>query len=82
MFTAVVNFGQLTLEEVDLCFETIRGSHLDRKEVVIVLLELLLGGVLREKQLSEILEVEDRSWRKRVEPIGNYFLQIGGKDLA
>ena len=75
-----MHFGQLTLEEADICFETVGGSHLDRKEVVVVLLELLVGGVLRQEQLGEIIEVVDRSWRKRVEPIESYSLLTGGKD--
>ena len=60
-----MHFGQLTLEEADVCLEIVRGSHLDRKEVVVVLLELLKGGVIREGQLGEIFEVADRLWRKR-----------------
>ena len=47
-----------------------------------VLLEILTGGVLREEHLGEILKVVDRVWRKRVESIGGYSLQAGGKDLA
>ena len=62
IFAAVVQFGQLTLEEADVRLETVEGSHLDVKEVVIVLLELLAGGVLREEQLGEIFEVVDQSW--------------------
>ena len=82
IFVAVVHFDQLTLEEADVHLETVGKSHLDEKEVVIVLLELLVGGVLREEQLGKILEVADRSWRKRVEPIESYFLQTGREDPA
>jgi len=46
IFTVVVHLGQLTLEVADVRFETVGGSHLDGKKVVIVLLELLTGGVL------------------------------------
>jgi len=38
--------GQLTLEVADIRLEIVRGYHFDEKEVVIVLLELLTGGVL------------------------------------
>ena len=50
--------------------------------MIVVLLELLVGGVLREEQLDEILEVADRSWQKKVKPIGGYSLQAGGEDLV
>ena len=46
IFTAVVHFVQLTLELADVRLETVRGSHLDEKEVVVILLELRAGGVL------------------------------------
>jgi len=35
----------------------VKGSHLDGEEIMIVLLELLMEGVLREEQLGEILAV-------------------------
>jgi len=59
IFVAIVHFGQLALEEVDVRLETVVGSHLDGKEVVVVLLECQAGGVLREEQLDEILKVVD-----------------------
>ena len=46
IFTAVVHLGQLTLEVADIRLETVRGSHFDGKEVVVVLLELLTRRVL------------------------------------
>ena len=46
IFTAVVHLGQLILEVVDKHLETVRRSHLDGKEVVIVLLKLLAVWVL------------------------------------
>ena len=82
IFNAVVYFDRLTLKEVDVRLETAGESHLDGKEVVIVLLELLTGKVLREEQLGEILEVADRSCRKRVELIESYSVQTGGEDPA
>ena len=39
--------------------ETVGGSHLDGEKVVGILLELFAGGVLREEQLDEILDVVD-----------------------
>jgi len=46
IFAAVVHLGQLTLEVADIRLETVRGSHFDGKEVVVVLLELLTRRVL------------------------------------
>jgi len=51
----------LTLEVADVRLETVEESHLDGKEVMVVLLELLAGGELREEQLDKILKVVDRS---------------------
>ena len=55
----VVYFGQLTLKVANVHLETVRGSHHDGEEEVVVLLELLKGGVLQEEQLGEILKVMD-----------------------
>jgi len=46
IFAAIVHLGQLTLEVAIVCIEAVGGSHLDKTEVLIVLLELLVGGVL------------------------------------
>ena len=54
-------------------------SHLDGKEVVVVLLELRAGGVLREEQLGEILKLWIDHGR-REKPIKGYSLQAGGED--
>ena len=43
IFIPVVHLGQLTLEVVNVRLETIEGSHLDGREAVVVLLELLKG---------------------------------------
>ena len=58
-FTVVLYFGQLILEVADVCFETVGGPLFDGKEVMIVLLEILTGGVLSEKQPGEISEAVD-----------------------
>jgi len=47
-----VYFGQLTLKVSNIRLKTVGGSHLDREKVMIILLELLAGGVLREEQLG------------------------------
>ena len=52
IFAAVVHFVQLTLEEADVRLKTVGGSHLDGEKVVVVLNELMAGGVLREIQLG------------------------------
>ena len=52
----------LTLEVANVHLKTIEGSHLDGKKVVVILLELLVEGVLREEQLGEILKVVDQPW--------------------
>jgi len=36
--------------------KVVEGPHLDREEVIVVLFELLTGGVLSEEPLGEILE--------------------------
>ena len=61
IFATVVLFDQLILEETDTRLETVGGFHLDKNEVVVVVLELPTGGVLGEKQLGEIVEIVDRS---------------------
>ena len=53
---------------------------IDEKEMMVVMIELLAWGVLIKEQLGEILEVTNRSWRKRVEPIRGYSLQARGED--
>jgi len=79
ILVAVVYFAQLTMEIVNVRLETVGGSHLDREDVVVVLLELL-AGVLREEQLGEILEFVYRPQWKRVKPIRGYSFQTGGED--
>ena len=52
-------FGQLILKVASVRLETIRGPHLNREEVMLALLELLMGRILDEKQLNEIYEAVD-----------------------
>ena len=49
---------------------------------MVVMVELLVGRVLSKKQLSEIPGVVDWAWRKGVELVGGYSLQVGGKNLV
>ena len=49
----------MILKVANVCLETVRRSHLDGEEMMVTLLELLVGGVLREEQPGEILEVAD-----------------------
>jgi len=49
---------------------------------MVVLLELLTGGVLCEEQFGEALEVVNRARWKGVEPVGGYSLQAEGEDPA
>ena len=49
VLAAIVNFGQLILKIVDIRLETVGGSHLDGEEVMVILLELLVVGVLSDK---------------------------------
>jgi len=42
IFAAVVYFGLLALEEANVHLETVGGSHINEKEVMVILLELLV----------------------------------------
>ena len=52
-------FSQLILEVANVRLETIREAHFNREEVMVSLLELLMGRVLGEKQCREISEAVD-----------------------
>ena len=58
IIAVVVYFGQLILKEANVHIETVRWPHLGGEEVV-VLLELLSGGVLGEEQHGKALEIMD-----------------------
>ena len=49
----------LILKEANVHLEAVGGPHLDREKLMVILFEFLEGGVLREKQLGEILEAPD-----------------------
>jgi len=42
---------------------------MDGEKVVVILLELLSGEVLGEKQLGKVFKIVDRALQKRVKPI-------------
>ena len=48
---------QLILKVPSVRLEAVEGHHIDREEVMVVLLELLAGEVSSEEQLGETLEV-------------------------
>jgi len=51
-----VYLAQLILKVANIHLEAIEGPYLNREEVMVALLELLMGRVLSEKQLGEISE--------------------------
>ena len=59
VFIVVVYLGQLILKVANVCLEAIGGPHLDGEEMMVILLELLAGGILSEEQLGEIIKVVD-----------------------
>ena len=58
IFNAVGNFGELVLDVVDVRFEL---SHFDGKEVMLILLGLLAGGVLGKEYLGYLLKLIERT---------------------
>ena len=52
----VIHQGYLPLEITDIVFKALSGLHLDRKEVIIVLLQLLLGSVLVVEGILHLFE--------------------------
>jgi len=59
VFAAVVHFGKVILKVANVSLEAIGGPHLDAEDGMVVLLKLLVGRVLSEKQLGEIPEAMD-----------------------
>ena len=60
IFNAVGNLDELVLEVANVELEVIILSHFDGEEVVVILLNLLAGGVLGEECLSYLLETLER----------------------
>ena len=54
---AVIHQGHLAFEITDVMFEVLSGLHLDRKEMIIVLLELLLGSILVIESLLHLFKI-------------------------
>ena len=49
LFTAIRDFDKWALKEVDVRFEAVSLPHLDREEMMVILLGLLARGVLCKK---------------------------------
>ena len=60
LLTTVEDIGELVLEEIDIGFETVSRSHLNREEVVTTL-SFLASGVLCE----EVSVTSEKLWRER-----------------
>jgi len=66
---AVMYFGSFGLETRKVRFETLLQGHPYYKQVVVVFLVLLAGGVLRHEGLSYLLESVECSGFEEVEPV-------------
>ena len=65
IFTAVGNLDELVLGVADVRFEAVVMSHFDGEEVMIILLDFLVGGVLGEERLWYLFEtIEQRDDRE------------------
>jgi len=65
----VIHQGHLALKITDVMFEALSRLHLDREEVIVVLLKLLSGSVLVIESLLHLFETPERVPRERVEPV-------------
>ena len=61
IIATVINHGHLTLKIANVAFESFSFLHLERNEMVVVLLEFLPRGVLVEKSIADLLEAPERS---------------------
>jgi len=59
--SAVGDFGELALEEVDIKFEVISWPHFDEEEVVTSALDFLASSILCEDDLDGLQEVVERA---------------------
>ena len=62
-------FGQLALKVTDVGLEAIALSYFDGEKMAVVLLGLPVSGVLSEERFDYLIEVVERMWQKRIEPI-------------
>jgi len=53
---AVIHQGHLALEIIDIMFEVLSGLHLNRDEVIVVLLKLPSGSILVIESLLHLFE--------------------------
>jgi len=63
LFTTIRDFGKLALKEVDVGFEAVSLPHLNREEVMVILLDLLARGVSDKKCFSHLCKVVERVWQ-------------------
>ena len=63
LFTAIKDFGKLTLKEVDVGFDVVTLSHFDGEEVMAILLSLLARGILGNNCFGHLRKVVERVWR-------------------
>ena len=61
IFITVGNLGELVLKVANVRLEVVALSHFDSEEVVIILLDLPVGGILGEKRFGYLLEIVERT---------------------
>ena len=59
IFIAIICQGHLTLKVIDIVFDALIGLHLDREEVIVVLLKLKTRGKLVVEGLPHLFEVSE-----------------------
>jgi len=59
----------LALKVADIRFEVIALPHLDGEKMMVVSLSLSARCIQGEKHFRQFLEVVERLWRQKVEPI-------------
>jgi len=79
---AIIHQGYMALETIDVMFEALSSLHLDHEEVIDVLLELPLGGILVIEGLLYLFETLERVPQEIVEPIIGGAFEIGWKHTA
>ena len=72
----IINQNRLALKMIDVALESFSLLPLDRKEMVVILLELLPRGVLVTEGITDLLGALERSWKKRVEPVSYTHLTL------
>ena len=62
-YTTVGNLGEVILKVADMQLKSVALSYFDSKEMVVIFLGFLAGGVLGEEHLSYLLEVVEATRR-------------------